>query len=402
MFSHSRPLRSPDSGAFDSGGGAPKIEFTRDAYQALVQVVRNPPKDMPADLAIRVCAVNFYNNATVALRGGTLAPETALALMDLKNPATGENVFHETKLLPTLVEVASVVILQRIQAGKAVEYSALSELREYAASPHSLGLSGSITAYRALLAAATRCYRRSSGADGGAPLAIDPISEIASLGAALQRTALLNSKEVCEFVKESSTIPVTGPLREGVDRMMSLLSQPIKAKEWGPVQAEALLAAALCCVRNNGSSGGASGAIINRHAVYMRALRGLEESEDPQFLGVAVILVRQLLSDELKDMRESVDTLMTSSFGRFDYPGGHQERLERLAPKIHRMFPEESGAADVLSLSLAVSARLANRVSWGILVFDIIGMSSKILPAGIFRSLKGALHQGFRRLSSLS
>lgn len=402
MFSHSRPLRSPDSGSFDSGGSAPKIDFTKDAYLALVNVLRNPPKDMPADLAIRVCAVNFYNNATVALKGGALAPETALACMALKNPATGENVFHETKLLPTLVEISSIVILQRVQAGRAVEHTALAALREYAASPHSLGPSVSISAYRALLAAVTRCYRRSSGGDGEESSSIDPIAEVASLGEDLQRASSLHPKEVCEFLRELGKIPVSGPLREGVDRMLSILSQPRKGEVWGVVQGEALLAAALHCMRGRGSAPEKSlGDVINRHAICTRALRGLAESSDPQFVGIAVVLVQRLLMDELDDMRESVEKLKESSFARLDYPGGHHVTIERLTSKMRKMFPEESGAGEI-ALSLAVSARLANKVSWGILLFDIIDMSSKILPAGMSRWLNGALHKGFRRFSSLS
>lgn len=238
MFARPRPLLSPHESSGGSG-----LEFTRDAYVALVKVLHEAPADVPQSLAIAVCANNFANNMVVALKRGFLSPEVALDYLSLGMPDSGRNVFAETKHLAPLVGHVAEHIIERIESGSAVSAEGFEDLRKFIAMPHDLGVDTSVLAYRALIAGCTRSFTVSSPLQGIFNVCPDPQAHVQLLGRDLRCAALEHPREVAALVARMGEIPVPLPLVVGVNSIFDELSRPGSATP-AEVQHEAKIAKA--------------------------------------------------------------------------------------------------------------------------------------------------------------
>ena len=221
MFSRNQPARSPDA----SGGGAP-IDFTRDAYAALVQVAHKPPPGVPHAAAIDICATNFSNNMVPALKRGQVSIELALKYLQLTNPFSGNNVFAETGPLPHLVPHVAEHIIERVRAGAAISVRALASLRGYVASPHDIGVDASMAAFNALIAGCSRCFTISTPHQVEPPSAPDPVAEVSLLGPELNWVATKHPAPVAEVVARIDGVFVEPVLARGIDAIMKDLADP--------------------------------------------------------------------------------------------------------------------------------------------------------------------------------
>lgn len=220
MFSHSRPLLSPDG-----SGGSPSVDHARDSYVALVRVLHDPPTSAPLSVAIGICASNFANNLIPALYRGTTPVEVALKYLNLKNPQSGVNVFLETRHLAPLVARVAEFVQERIAKGGGVSDFVLASLRGFVVSPNDIGIEASVAAYKAFMSGLTRCYVVSLPDQLFQPEAPNPLAEVSLLGAELRRIAARNPQGIAGVVARIADVPVNPLLAAGVDSLLTQLSK---------------------------------------------------------------------------------------------------------------------------------------------------------------------------------
>jgi hypothetical protein len=208
-------------------------------FRALVEVANLSPN--PDFVGVAVCARNFTNTATVALRRGSLSPDLAAALLNLRISNTGELAFVYAKQIDPLLTEVSRAIKDKItnDSGYFVSFDTLESLARFVAEENGIGVSARLVAYEAIIIGSTRSIqvrRKSSDSQrresseiisqisqGLTSRAFEHTQEVAELvqGIGKTRTNLVTAEPVGLLLKHLSTAQIPETVQDAARRAMA-------------------------------------------------------------------------------------------------------------------------------------------------------------------------------------
>jgi hypothetical protein len=334
----------------------------------------------PDYLGVAVCAENFTNNATVALRSGALSPDEAAKLLNLTILETGELAFVYARQIDPLLTEVSQAIKDKItnDSGYFVSFYTLESLARFVAEENGIGVSARLAAYEAIIIGSTRSIQvRRESSDSQRRESSEVIDQIAR---ALQVQAREKPQLVTEIIRGIGNIPTHSFLAQSVSDLLKKLSTK---ENPGQVQIAALLAM--------GEQGKLS---LGYPEIYAHNLVStLSCFSRPEDISEVARSFASLLTSELTRFRSSVENFESSSFVREEVQRSWTRAVAReRAHAASRLDASDPASKEALkSIDEAFSA--ARAMDRWVTAHLLMQLAAKALPESVANWSRNTLHR---------